>query len=225
VNTLKNGLLPQLYGGVGLIPFVSAPSNWIWFGLALAPAIVSQIVRVPQTDPVAWLACDYAGRLGSLAVLAVIPTARMVAFRREALEIPCFELAIWIVGLLAFELIIGQSMSWVVNVMFPGTWLTTLPQLSGWLYALDLTFGVALVAYHEEVLFRRCARGVFGKNLGEGTKLVIATALLFGAFHWSRGLGTIVAAVMFGIVAMTFYVRAGVLWPLVLVHYVTDVVW
>ena len=55
--------------------------------------------------------------------------------------------------------------------------------------------------------------------------MVIASALLFGSYHWSRGLGTIISAVLFGIVAMTFYVRAGVLWPLVLVHYVTDVVW
>jgi hypothetical protein len=225
LDSLNNAPLPQLYGGVGLIAFGSAPPNRIWFALALAPAVLSQIVRMQQIDPVAWLACDYAGRLGSLAVLAVIPAARMVAFRREAIEIAWFELAIWAAGLLAFELIIGQSTSWIINMLIPGTWLTKIPQLSGWPYALDLTFGIALVAYHEEVLFRRCARAVFGKSLGEGTKLVIATALLFGSYHWSRGLGTIVAAILFGIVAMCFYLRAGVLWPLVLVHYVTDVVW
>jgi hypothetical protein len=140
-------------------------------------------MRMQQTDPVAWLAFDYAGRLGSLAVLAAIPAARIVAFRREALEIAWLELTIWAVGLLAFELIIGQAMAWIINLLIPGTWLTALPQLSGWLYALDLTFGVALVAYHEEVLFRRCARAVLGKSLGEGTKLVVATALLFGGFH------------------------------------------
>jgi uncharacterized protein len=204
---------------------MSAPSNWIWFALALVPAIVSQIMRIQQTDPAAWLACDYAGRLGSLVVLAVFPAARRVAFRRQALEITWSALAVWTAGLLAFELIVGPTIARIVNVSIPNTWLTTLPQLSGWLYALDMTFGVALVAYQEEVLFRRCARAVFGKSLGEGIKLVIATALLFGIYHWSRGLGTMVSAAFFGVVAMIFYVRAGVLWPLVLVHYVTDVVW
>jgi membrane protease YdiL (CAAX protease family) len=94
-----------------------------------------------------------------------------------------------------------------------------------WLYAVDVTFGIALVAYQEEVVFRRCARAVLNKKLGSGTTMVFASALLFGSYHWSRGLGTIITAALFGIVAMTFYVRAGVLWPLVLVHYVTDVVW
>jgi membrane protease YdiL (CAAX protease family) len=90
---------------------------------------------------------------------------------------------------------------------------------------VDVTFGIALVAYQEEVVFRRCARAVLNKSLGGQTTMVIASALLFGSYHWSRGLGTITAAILFGIVAMAFYVRAGVLWPLVLVHYVTDVVW
>jgi CAAX protease family protein len=66
---------------------------------------------------------------------------------------------------------------------------------------------------------------VLSRKLGSGTMMVIASALLFGSYHWSRGLGTIISAVLFGIVAMTFYLRAGVLWPLMLVHYVTDLVW
>jgi membrane protease YdiL (CAAX protease family) len=55
--------------------------------------------------------------------------------------------------------------------------------------------------------------------------MVIASALLFGSYHWSMGLGTIISAILFGIVAMCFYLRAGMLWPLVLVHYMTDVMW
>jgi uncharacterized protein len=204
---------------------MSLQSNWTWFLLALVPAVASQIVRMGQTDPVAWAACDYAGRLGTLAVLAAIPAARNVAFARETREVSWSELAIWVACLLAFELIIGRSVAWIIDALIPGTQLTTASSFPDWLYAVDVTFGVALVAYQEEVLFRRCARPILSTRLGHGTIMVIASALLFGSYHWSRGLGTIISAVLFGIVAMTFYVRAGVLWPLVLVHYVTDVVW
>jgi membrane protease YdiL (CAAX protease family) len=204
---------------------MSVRSNWTWFLLASVPAIVSQIVRMGQTDPVAWIACDYAGRLGTLAVLAVVPAARSVAFARETMKVSWSELAIWVACLLAFELIIGRSIVWIIDAVIPGTRLTTASGLPDWLYAVDVTFGIALVACQEEILFRRCARAALNKKLGDGIMMVIASALLFGSYHWSRGLGTIISAVSFGIVAMCFYLRAGVLWPLVLVHYVTDVVW
>ena len=204
---------------------MSVRSDWIWFLLALAPAVASQVVRMRQTDPVAWVACDYAGRLGTLAVLAVIPAARSVAFARGTREVGWSELIMWIAGLLAFELIIARSIAWMIDAVIPGTQLTTTSSLPDWLYPVDVTFGIALVAYQEEVVFRRCARAVFSKTLRDGTMMVIASALLFGCYHWSRGLGTIISAALFGIVAMCFYLRAGVLWPLVLVHYVTDVVW
>jgi hypothetical protein len=204
---------------------MSVRSNWIWFSLALVPAVASQVVRMGQTDPVAWVASDYAGRLGTLAVLAVSPAARSVAFARGTREVGWSELAIWLAGLLAFELIIARSTAWMIDAVIPGTRLTTASSLPDWLYAVDVTFGIALVAYQEEVVFRRCARAVLSKTLGDRTMMVIASALLFGSYHWSRGLGTIISAALFGIVAMTFYLRAGVLWPLVLVHYVTDVVW
>jgi uncharacterized protein len=204
---------------------MSVQSNWTWFLVALVPALASQIARMEQTDPVAWLACDYAGRLGTLAVLVAIPAARSVAFARETLTVSWPEIAIWIVCLLMFELIIGRSVVWFIDAVIPGTRLTAASTPPDWLYAVDVTFGIALVAYQEEVLFRRCARAVLSKRLGGGPTMVIASALLFGSYHWSWGLGTIISAVLFGIVAMSFYLRVGVLWPLVVVHYVTDVVW
>jgi hypothetical protein len=32
------------------------------------------------------------------------------------------------------------------------------PESRSWLYFTDLTLGLALVAYSEEIIFRRCAR-------------------------------------------------------------------
>ena len=73
---------------------------------------------------------------------------------------------------------------------------------SGWLYFVDLVFGMALVAGSEEIVFRRCARDAFQPYLGNGYASVVATSLLFGCYHWWAGLGTIVVATMIGILLM-----------------------
>jgi uncharacterized protein len=81
-----------------------------------------------------------------------------------------------------------------------------------------------LVAYSEEVVFRRCARHLFQIYLNDGYALVVVTSLLFGAYHWWTGFGNIVEAVLIGILLMLFYRRSAALWPVVLGHYLTDVV-
>jgi hypothetical protein len=43
---------------------------------ALVPMVVSQIVRLEQSDPATWISWDYAGRVGALAVLGAIASAR-----------------------------------------------------------------------------------------------------------------------------------------------------
>ena len=56
---------------------MSAPvASWLWFAAAFVPMVGSQLLRLQQSDPLVWAACDYAGRLGALAVLAAIPAAR-----------------------------------------------------------------------------------------------------------------------------------------------------
>ena len=67
----------------------------LWFPVAILPMVASQIVRLQQSDPAAWIFWDYAGRLAALAVLAFIPLARKIAFRRERLQINLWHAAIW----------------------------------------------------------------------------------------------------------------------------------
>jgi CAAX protease family protein len=93
----------------------------------------------------------------------------------------------------------------------------------GWLYFVDVVFGIALVAYSEEIVFRRCARHIFKIYFGDGYGLVIITSLLFGAYHWWTGLGNIVEAVMMGVLLMLFLQRSAALWPVVLGHYLVDI--
>jgi hypothetical protein len=66
----------------------------LWFAVALVPMVASQLIRLQQTDPVTWVALDYAGRLGALAVLAAVPAVRHVVFRFDPLRIARVEVAV-----------------------------------------------------------------------------------------------------------------------------------
>jgi uncharacterized protein len=173
----------------------------VWFVAALVPMVVSQIVRLEQSDAATWIFWDYAGRLGALAVLGAIPSARTVAFRANRLRMSRWEAGIWVVGIVLVD-----------------------HYLYGWLHIVDAVFGLALVAYSEEIVFRRCARHLFQIYLNDGYAMVVVTSILFGAYHWWTGIGNIIEAVLIGILLMLFYRRSAALWPVVLGHYVTDIV-
>jgi len=119
-------------------------------------------------------------------------------------------------------LIIDGPIQALIDGVLPGTRFGAYPSSHGVLHSIDMTFGLALVAYQEELVFRRCARAVFGKWLGDGLGMIVATSLLFGAYHWWSGIGNVATAALFGLGSMSLYRRAAVLWPVVLSHYLVD---
>lgn len=193
----------------------------VWFVAALLPMIASQILRLHQHDAASWIFWDYTGRLCGLAVLAAIPAARAVAFCHEARRLPFWKVALWVAGILLVSIgLIGTGR--MINAAFPITVLGGYPRPQGWLRLVDSTFGLVLVAISEEIIFRRCARFVLRPRLGDGFFLVLATSLLFGAYHWWTGLGNMIGVSITGALFMLFYQRSGVLWPVVLAHYLVD---
>jgi membrane protease YdiL (CAAX protease family) len=159
-----------------------------------------------------------------LTVLAAIPHARKIAFGRERLRITLWQSAIWVVGIVLVDHYLCGWIRRTINSTLPTTVLGHYPETHGWLQLLDLTFGIALVAFSEEVVFRRCARIFFRTYINNDGLLVLFTSILFGAYHWWTGIGNIVEAVLIGVLLMLFYLRSAALWPVVLAHYLTDVV-
>jgi hypothetical protein len=196
----------------------------LWFVAVLFPMVASQVLRLQQSDPATWIFWDYAGRLGALAVLVAIPSARAVAFRWQHLRITRWGAAIWIVGIVLVDHYLCGWIRRTINTALPATVLGAYPEPHGWLRIVDDVFGLALVAYSEEVVFRRCAHHVFKTYFGDGRDLVVVTSLLFGAYHWWTGIGNIVEAVIMGVLLMLFYSRSSALWPVVSGHYLTDIV-
>jgi uncharacterized protein len=192
-----------------------------WFVAVFIPMIASQVLRLHYRDAADWLLWDYAGRLCGLAVLAAVPSARAVAFRIEKRRLPLWQIAAWVAAVVAADIYLaGWTRS--INAAFPMTIIGHYARSSGWLRSFDLVFGLALVAFSEEIIFRRCARHVLAPRLGDGWFLVIVTSLLFGCYHWWAGLGHVAGAAVVGALFMLLYQRSGVLWPVVLAHYLID---
>jgi membrane protease YdiL (CAAX protease family) len=196
----------------------------LWIVAAIVPMLASQILRLQQSAPVMWIFWDYAGRFGALAVLGAIPSTRAVAFRAEARRITMWEAAIWIAGIVLVEHFLCGWIQRTVDAALPAMVLGTYPKTTGFLHGLDIVFGLALVAFSEEIIFRRCARDLCVRWLGDGVWMVVVTSLVFGAYHWWTGIGNMGGAALTGVLLMLFYRRSGALWPVVLAHYLTDIV-
>ncbi|WP_347339847.1 CPBP family intramembrane glutamic endopeptidase [Bradyrhizobium aeschynomenes] len=195
-------------------------------GLAavLAPMIVCQVMRLHQHEAFGWIAFDYAGRLGALAAAAAIPAVRMVALRREQTRISPSETALWVVGLSLAERLC-QPMSAVINGMFPGTVFGSYPRPEGWLNLFDLVVGLALVAVSEEIVFRRCVGHVLRLWLDNNRiSIVLVSSILFGVYHWWTGLGNVTTAALVGAGLAVMLQRSVALWPVILAHYLIDLV-
>jgi len=161
---------------------------------------------------VTWTLCDYAGRLAQLGFLAAIPAARRVAYQPQRLRIRWWETLLWTLGLVIFFCTVCQWITHAVDGWFPNTRLGPYPILEGGWYYFDLTAGLALVAVQEEIVFRRCAGAVFAARWGQGAVTVLLSSLLFVAYHWTTGLGSMTAVFFFGVYAMLFLRRTGALW-------------
>ena len=198
------------------------PLIW-WFALSLVPLVASQVLRLHQPQAVDWLVWDYTGRITALTILAAVPSARVVAFRTTKRQISLIEIVLWIVGICFLDRL-SQWPRYLLDAAFPATVLGAYPHSTGWLKSFDRSFGLALVAASEEIIFRQYIRQAFRPYLGDGIFAILATSVLFGAYHWWAGLGNVLYATTFGILLMLMLGRSGALWRVVLAHYLVDLI-
>ena len=198
---------------------VSSHAAVRWFWIVFAVSTVFQGVRLVQDSPGSWLAIDYAMRIVSLALLAFSPV-RAAVFRREPRRVNSEQLvaSLLIAGVAIFLIVlIGRKLSDILPDLSFGHY----PRTTGWLHRFDLAFGIALVAIHEELVFRRLARLAFSR-LEDGFAMIAATSLVFALYHWWTGPWNVLMVAVVGVVLMMLYRAVGALWPAILMHYCVD---
>src|SRR5581483_8429789 len=131
-----------------------------------------------------------------LLILAVPPTLRRMVYQRQWRDAHLVETVFWAL-VMALFLWVTEGLWPVVGVLVPIPRLGGYPELHGILRLLDLTFGLALVAVEEELLWRRAMRIALA-SLGDNGRMVLASAVLFGAYHWWRGGSAVIGAAVFG---------------------------
>src|SRR3954449_12755065 len=94
----------------------SAASIIAWMVAAACAAVTSQIVRLQQTDPTAWLLWDYAGRLAALGLLAANPAVRATVYRPQCVKISLAIVINW--GLLFIPIFCATSIAGRIYAAF-----------------------------------------------------------------------------------------------------------
>jgi membrane protease YdiL (CAAX protease family) len=191
------------------------------FALTALAMLPAQIVRLFQDDALPWLLADYAGRLFALILVFSLPAGQVAVTRTDRLRVGRGEAILWIVGIVAVLSLSGLDV--LFGSLFPGTSLGGYPQPGGWLYLFDMTCGLALVALHEELVFRKLAAAALERFFRSEVMLVLVSAFIFALYHWWTGFGNMIACFAFGIAAMSCYRRTGSLWPVGFAHYALDV--
>ena len=88
--------------------------------------------------------------------------------------------------------------------------------------AVDLTFGLVLVAVSEELVFRRLWTDWWHARGGGVTGLYVGSSLVFGLLHLPQGLADTAIAVVWGLLLMALYRRSRCLALVILVHFLVD---
>ena len=188
--------------------------------LAILAMLPTQLYRLTQDQALPWLLADYAGRFMAVGVLFVLPAGRWCLKQKDDLKVGTLEAALWVIGIvLLFQ---ATPIDAYIGALFPQSPLGDYPQPKGLLYAIDITLGLGLVALHEELIFRKLANQAFSA-LGWGSwRVILASAVLFGLFHWWRAPAGMIDAAIYGALAMACYRRTGSLWPIGFTHYLLD---
>lgn len=193
--------------------------------LVVLPFFLNDIGFILATTAPEWLGADYASKLAALGLILVVPALRRLARAWGDTATPLWLLALAAVASAGLIVAAFRGFEDAINAFWPESILYRFPRIeSDGLRIFDLTAGLALTAVVEELVFRRLFADVLGPLFRSEWAMVAASALLFGAIHWSAGIGSVVCAALAGVVLMVLMRRSGSLWPPVVAHYLTNLI-
>ena len=196
---------------------------WVLFLLVLAPFFLNDFAFMASQTAAEWLAADYGSKIVALALIAAFAALRgpaLASLPRRALTAEGLLLAaVCALAILAVDSIVTEARDFFPRELI----LFRYPKIEQpALYWIDLTFGLALTAVAEELVFRAIARDFLERYTGGAFAVVAASALIFAAIHWSHGIGAMLTALFAGAALMVLYKRAGSVVPSMIAHYAVN---
>ena len=172
-----------------------------------------------------WLAVDYGSRFLAVGIILWLLKQKISLPSEFGLKrIPLRQGLMWMLLLTLTGVLIDQVGWRFFEKILPHTQLAVMPKIGNPLVrTFDLTFGVALVAVSEEIVFRGYCYSAL-HSLMRPRLLVPVSALLFGLIHWSTGLHAVISTALWGVLPMVAMIRTGSVVPAMIAHYITDLV-
>ena len=201
----------------------SLKRDLVWFGLVSAPFFLNDFVFLQTKTALAWLAADYGSKLLALGIVFGVAPIRRALSGTLALKRPAWEATV--LALLATAFIVGVDHFFrkVAPIEVEAMVLFKYPKIaSPVLHWTDVTYGLALTAVSEELVFRGVFAGLLGRYFSGEPTLALASALVFALVHWSHGLAAMAVAFLAGLALMALYRRTGSLLPTMAAHYLVN---
>ena len=206
--------------------------------VALAPAYFNDFLYMRAESVFDWLAADYGSKILIVALILILHETRRAvagawngsavagAWNFGALrERDWFKMAGWAIAVAALSVAAFVYVKPPLDALAPGMALFDYPDIDNpTVRVFDLTAGLVLTAVAEELGFRALLGRVIERFTANPQIIVIASAALFAAIHWSNGLGSLAVSFLAGAMLMMLYLRGRSLWPPVVAHYLADLV-
>ena len=194
--------------------------------LLAAPYLLNDVANIFVHAPVGWLMCDYGSRVFSLVCLAWLGRRGVIARSDFQLHGAAWwrlvggTVAATLGGLL---LVVGPGRD--LLGLLPQSQVGYIPNITPpWLHAADYWGGIALVALSEELVFRGAFPGLIARAGGSPWVALLASSAVFGLAHWSLGVGSILQTALVGLLVGLCAAGSRSLWPVIIAHYVVDLV-
>lgn len=119
-------------------------------------------------------------------------------------------------------------MSSIVQAIYPINYLgvnfgyrSMIPQNPGLLRIATLIYFALSAGVVEEFYYRGLMRKVFNK----GFYYVLVSSIIFSLVHWEGGVRSLTSAFVFGLAASSISLYTKNIWPLVIGHFLNDLLW
>ena len=197
------------------------------FAALAVPFYLNDFANIGVRDWRWWLAIDYVVvKLFPLAVVAwLIASRRMTLSEFGLVSQPATAfLATFVLAALVGTLIDQNAYALLAGMPGYGT-LGGMPEIrSDFWNRSDLSVGLLLVGFLEELVFRAYAYTVIRRYIASPAAIVVISAVAFGLIHWSLGLASVLIAAVIGAVFMAIYIRTRSVPALALAHFAVNFV-
>ncbi|AMK10155.1 hypothetical protein EDC59_10758 [Pseudodesulfovibrio indicus] len=192
--------------------------------IAVIPFFLNDFSNIHASSYEQWVLVDYACRMASLLFLGVL------VFKRR-LKPGDLGLSLDGKGPLVFWTLIlaGMTMAYclvseVLLKPLDGLWSAPVVEYDreSAIFLVDMTFGLALVAVSEEIIFRGLALSALKAYTRNPVVIALASAFVFALIHWSTGVRNILDCFVYGMIFMAVTMRVRSIAPATVVHFLLD---